>query len=78
MSNVAMQKLRVLLLQVPDDYLIGIVPGGDTGAYEMAMWNLVGDHHAVEVLAFDAFGWGWYDDIVKELRLDNVNLHSAP
>ena len=30
------------LLQIPEDYLVGIVPASNTGAYEMLMWNLLG------------------------------------
>ena len=57
------------VLQVPDDYLIGIVPASDTGAYEMAMWNLLGAR-PVEMLAWESFGAGWVTDVVKQLKLD--------
>ncbi len=57
------------ILQVPDDYLIGIVPASDTGAYEMAMWNLLGER-PVEMLAWESFGSGWVTDVVKQLKLD--------
>jgi phosphoserine aminotransferase len=57
------------VLQVPDDYLIGIVPASDTGAYEMAMWNLLGAR-PVEMLAWESFGSGWVTDVVKQLKLD--------
>jgi len=57
------------VLQVPDDYLIGIVPASDTGAYEMAMWNLLGER-PVEMLAWESFGAGWVTDAVKQLKLD--------
>ncbi len=57
------------ILGVPDDYRIGIVPASDTGAFEMAMWSLLGAR-PVEVLAWESFGEGWVTDVVKQLKLD--------
>jgi phosphoserine aminotransferase len=57
------------VLQVPDDYLIGIVPGSDTGAMEMAMWSLLGPR-PVQLLAYESFGKDWVTDVVKQLKLD--------
>lgn len=57
------------ILGVPQDYRIGIVPASDTGAYEMAMWNLLGARK-VEMLAWESFGAGWVTDVVKQLKLD--------
>lgn len=57
------------VLGVPDDYLIGIVPASDTGAVEMAMWNLLGAR-PVTLLAWESFGAGWVTDAVKQLKLD--------
>ncbi|RBI69954.1 phosphoserine transaminase [Roseovarius sp. TE539] len=59
------------VLGIPDDYRIGIVPASDTGAVEMAMWNLLGERR-VEMLAWESFGAGWVTDAVKQLRLDAV------
>ncbi len=64
------------VLQVPDDYLIGIVPASDTGAVEMAMWSLLGER-GVDMLAWESFGEGWITDAVKQLKLDDVRLVKA-
>ncbi|MEM7470625.1 MAG: phosphoserine transaminase [Pseudomonadota bacterium] len=57
------------VLGVPDDYLIGIVPASDTGAYEMAMWNLLGER-PVQMLAWESFGSGWVTDVIKQLKIE--------
>ena len=57
------------LLGVPADYRIGIVPASDTGAVEMAMWNLLGERPCTMV-AWESFGAGWVTDAVKQLKLD--------
>ena len=57
------------VLGVPEGYRIGIVPGSDTGAVEMAMWSLLGQR-PVEMLAWESFGEGWVTDVVKQLKLD--------
>lgn len=64
------------LLGVPDDYRIGIVPASDTGAYEMAMWTMLGDR-PVEMVAWESFGAGWVTDAVKQLKLD-ARVQEAP
>ena len=56
------------VLQVPDSHLIGIVPGSDTGAVEMALWSLLGPRK-VQMLAFESFGKDWVTDVVKQLKL---------
>lgn len=71
----AIEQTRAVL-QVPDDYRIGIVPASDTGAVEMALWSLLGPR-PVDVLAWESFGKGWVTDITKQLKLDNVRLLEA-
>ncbi len=64
------------VLEVPEDYLIGIVPASDTGAVEMAMWNLLGER-GVDMLAWESFGSGWVTDAVKQLKLEDVRTIEA-
>ena len=64
------------LLQVPDTHLIGIVPGSDTGAVEMAMWSMLGGR-PVQLLAFESFGKDWATDVAKQLKIEHEVL-SAP
>ena len=56
------------ILGVPDDYRIGIVPGSDTGAVEMALWSLLGSR-PVDLLAWESFGDTWVGDVLKQLKL---------
>jgi phosphoserine aminotransferase len=56
------------VLEVPADYLIGIVPASDTGAVEMALWSLLGPR-PVQLLAFESFGKDWVTDVVSQLKL---------
>ncbi len=57
------------VLGVPADYRIAIVPASDTGAIELAMWNLLGPR-PVDVLAWEAFGEEWVTDTVKQLKIE--------
>lgn len=64
------------LLQIPSDYRVGIVPGSDTGAVEMALWSLLGQR-GVDVLAWESFGQGWVTDVVKQLKLSDARTLKA-
>ena len=57
------------VLAVPDTHRIGIVPASDTGAYEMAMWTMLGAR-PVTAVAWESFGEGWVTDAVKQLKID--------
>ena len=59
------------VLQVPDTHRIGIVPASDTGAYEMAMWTMLGQR-AVTATAWESFGEGWVTDAVKQLKIEPI------
>lgn len=65
------------VLQVPEEFRIGIVPASDTGAVEMAMWSLLGPR-GIDILAWESFGAGWVTDVVKQLRLTDVRALQAP
>jgi len=57
------------VLKLPDTHRIGIVPGSDTGAFEMAMWTMLGAK-PVTTLAWESFGEGWVTDALKQLKLE--------
>ncbi len=65
------------ILGMPADWRLGIVPASDTGAIEMALWSLLGAR-PVDVVAFESFGEGWATDVVKQLKLPDARVLSAP
>ena len=65
------------ILGLPPDWVLGVVPGSDTGAVEMAMWSLLGAR-PVDILAFETFSATWAQDAVKQLRLPDARVLAAP
>ena len=61
---------------MPDDYLVGIMPGSDTGALECAMWTMLGARPAT-VAAWESFGNVWIQDAVKQLKLTDLQVLDA-
>jgi phosphoserine aminotransferase len=64
------------LLEMPKDYLLGIVPASDTGALEMALWSLLGER-GVDVFAWESFGSAWATDCQKQLKLKDLHSFKA-
>jgi len=64
------------ILKLPDSYNLAIMPGSNTGALEAAMWSLLG-YKGVDVLAWENFGNDWAIDILKQLKIGNINNHKA-
>jgi phosphoserine aminotransferase len=64
------------ILRLPPGYEVAIVPGSDTGAFELAMWNLLGER-GVDVLAWDVFGRNWLRDAIEELKLPDIRRFEA-
>ncbi|HEY1096822.1 MAG TPA: phosphoserine transaminase, partial [Alphaproteobacteria bacterium] len=84
-SGIAKAQLKEVIdrtravLNIPDDYYIGIAPGSETGAMEIAMWNLLGAPGiGVDVLAWEHFSLMWQQDIVSELKIQDVRSFVAP
>jgi phosphoserine aminotransferase len=65
------------ILGMPEGWRLGIVPGSDTGAVEMALWSLLGAR-PVDVLAHESFSEAWATDVVKQLKLADARVLNAP
>ncbi len=81
-SGDAKSKLKLVidksreLLNLPDNYVVGIMPGSDTGALEASLWCLLGER-GVDILAWENFGKDWIQDVVKQLQISNLNVHDV-
>ena len=81
-SGEAKSKLKLVidkskdLLNLPDDYVVGIMPGSDTGALEASLWSLLGER-GVDILAWENFGKDWIQDVVKQLQISNLSVHDV-
>jgi phosphoserine aminotransferase len=73
--KLAIDKTKALL-GLPAGYLCAIVPASDTGAYEMAMWSMLGAR-GVDALAWESFGEGWVTDVAKQLKLKDLRVLKA-
>jgi len=65
------------LLGIPADYKIAIIAGSDTGAFEAALWSMLGER-PVDVFAWEVFSGIWTTDIQKHLKPANVREFTAP
>ncbi len=63
-------------LGIPADYKVFMMPGSDTGAFEAALWNLLGPR-PVQVIAYENFGQLWAEDTLNHLKID-AELLDAP
>jgi len=73
--KLAIDKTKALL-DLPAGYVCGIVPASDTGAFEMAMWSMLGAR-GVDALAWESFGKGWVTDAAKQLKIGDLRVIDA-
>ena len=81
-SSVAKSRINYLIksvkeiLSIPNNYYVGIVPGSDTGAVEIALWNLIGNR-PVQMLVWDSFGNDWAKDLKEQLQVGELNIQNV-
>src|SRR6202051_534916 len=68
--------LSTKILGMPEGWRLGIVPGSDTGAVEMALWSMLGAR-PVDVLAHESFSEAWATDVVKQRKLPDARVLRA-
>ena len=73
--KLAIDKTKAIL-GLPPNYLCAIVPASDTGAFEMAMWGMLGAR-GVDALTWESFGEGWVSDVTRQLKLSDVRVLKA-
>ena len=64
------------ILKIPKDYKVGVVPASNTGAFEMAIWTMLGKL-PVDIFAWENFGFSWANDVIKELKIEDYRVISA-
>ncbi|MEM7046645.1 MAG: aminotransferase class V-fold PLP-dependent enzyme [Pseudomonadota bacterium] len=65
------------LLAIPDDYITLIVPGSASGAFETALWSLLGPR-PITALVSDHFSRLWAKDLTEVLDLRATTVRDAP
>ncbi len=77
-----LEKLRQVIdltrsvLNIPQNYKVGILPGSATCAVECALWSLLGQRN-VDVISYVVFSKLWLIDILEELKLKNTTALSS-
>lgn len=65
--------LQKKVLEIPQNYYLGIMSASATGAMETLIWNLLGPNK-IDVLAPCMFSNLWAHDIVQELKIKDVRV----